>query len=182
MLRPVRRDAGLGDPPAQFTTNDTESGNFMIKYELSFDVKKPHEFINAVKEQIKIQFRNADRAIFGSGPFQVRAGFEHFKVDGNKWVTLNAHQRLAKTKLFQEAGMSAKKDDITKTQLDRASSPLVGSPHLSITAEESGIDNIPLPILNTMFVKANNILSNDDWVFKRPGVNDEWVGVAGVHL
>ena len=40
MITPVRRDAGLGDPPKEYTNNDVEAGNFMIKYALEFDAKK----------------------------------------------------------------------------------------------------------------------------------------------
>ena len=40
VITPVRRDAGLGDPPKEYTNNDVEAGNFMIKYALEFDAKK----------------------------------------------------------------------------------------------------------------------------------------------
>ena len=40
MITPVRRDAGLGDPPKEYTNNDVEAGNFMIKYALEFDAEK----------------------------------------------------------------------------------------------------------------------------------------------
>ena len=40
MITPVRRDAGLGDPPKEYTNNDVEAGNFMIKYALEFDAIK----------------------------------------------------------------------------------------------------------------------------------------------
>ena len=40
VITPVRRDPGLGDPPKEYTNNDVEAGNFMIKYALEFDAKK----------------------------------------------------------------------------------------------------------------------------------------------
>ena len=40
MITPVRRDAGLGDPPKEYTNNDVEAENCMIKYTLEFDAKK----------------------------------------------------------------------------------------------------------------------------------------------
>ena len=52
---PVRRDAGLGDPPKEYTNNDVEAGNFMIKYALEFDAEKPNEFIESVKDLICLQ-------------------------------------------------------------------------------------------------------------------------------
>ena len=32
LLEPIPVEAGLGDPPKQFTTNYVESGSFIIKY------------------------------------------------------------------------------------------------------------------------------------------------------
>ena len=65
MLKPVRIDVGLGDPPNEFTTNNVESGNFIIKHGINFDKQKPLEFIEKVKEIMNMQFRNEDRAVFG---------------------------------------------------------------------------------------------------------------------
>ena len=47
MITPVRRDAGLVDSPKEYTNNDVEAGNFIIKYALEFDAKKPHELIES---------------------------------------------------------------------------------------------------------------------------------------
>ena len=39
MLYSIRVEAGLGDPPTEYTTTDVEAGNFMIKHKLEFN---PH--------------------------------------------------------------------------------------------------------------------------------------------
>ena len=65
MIRPVRTDAGLGNPPTEFSTNDVEAANFMVKYGLNFDPQKPHVFIESVKDVIKTQHGNEDRVVFG---------------------------------------------------------------------------------------------------------------------
>ena len=36
LLKPVSIDAGLMDPCNQFTSNDIESGNFIIKHGINF--------------------------------------------------------------------------------------------------------------------------------------------------
>ena len=66
MLAPIRIDAGLGDPPTEYTTNDIEAGNFMVKY----------KFINDIKDLIDLQFRNEDRAVCGAGPYKLAKGFD----------------------------------------------------------------------------------------------------------
>ena len=47
MIRPVRTEAGLGNPPSEFSTNDVEAANFIVKYGLHFDPEKPHVFIES---------------------------------------------------------------------------------------------------------------------------------------
>ena len=84
MLKPVRIEAGLGDPPNEFTTNDVEAGNFIIKHGINFDKQKPQEFIEKVKEIINMQFRNEERAVSGKGPYKLRKGFEKYYVNDFK--------------------------------------------------------------------------------------------------
>ena len=44
MIRPVRAEAGSGNAPTEFSTNDVEAAKFMVKYGLHFDPQKPHVF------------------------------------------------------------------------------------------------------------------------------------------
>ena len=69
---PVRREAGLGNPPTEFSTNDVEAANFMVKYGLNFDPQKSDVFIESVKDVIETQYRNEDRAVFGKGPYRLK--------------------------------------------------------------------------------------------------------------
>ena len=43
LLKPVRIEAGLGDPPNEFTTNDVQSDNFIIKHGINFGKQKLQE-------------------------------------------------------------------------------------------------------------------------------------------
>ena len=71
MLAPIRIDAGLGDPPTEYTSNDVEAGNFMVKYHLNFTKSDPAKCINDIKDLIDLQFRNEDRAVCGAGPYKL---------------------------------------------------------------------------------------------------------------
>ena len=70
MLKPVRMEAGLGDPPKEYLNNDSESANFIIKHSLHSDPKKPQEFIQEVKKIVETQYHNEDRAVFGKGMYK----------------------------------------------------------------------------------------------------------------
>lgn len=71
MLKPVRIEAGLGDPPKEYLSNDPESANFITKHSLQFDPKKPQEFIQEVKKIVDTQYRNEDCVVFGKGMYKV---------------------------------------------------------------------------------------------------------------
>ena len=40
MIKPFRTEAGLGNPPVEYTNNDPESANFLIKHGLHFNAQK----------------------------------------------------------------------------------------------------------------------------------------------
>lgn len=56
------------------------------------------------------QQRNEDRAVFGSGPYRVRSGFDHLLVDDRERSQLDHRHRMDKLSLFLKAGMDGKKD------------------------------------------------------------------------
>lgn len=177
MLRPVRREAGLGNPPSEYTNNDPEAANFIIKHGLHFNANKPHEFIDKIKNIIETQQRNEDRAVFGRGPYRVRKGFTHLTVDDVERSHLSHAQMTKKLMDFKKAGMNSMNDVISSIRQDLEEEPPAS--RLSITAEESGITTIPAPILDAMFEKASNLLASQGSVIPKPGASDESFIVAG---
>ncbi|XP_028410639.1 uncharacterized protein LOC114533331 [Dendronephthya gigantea] len=109
MLKSIRIEAGLGNPPRKYTNNDPESANFVIKHGLKFDAKKPHEFVQEMKNIIQRQYRDEDRAVFGKGPYEIRPEFQHLTVDDKTWSRLNHEQLMAKVEKYIKSGMNAKK-------------------------------------------------------------------------
>ena len=173
-IKPVRIEAGLGDPPNEFTTNNVESGNFIIKHGINFDKQKPQEFIEKFKEIINMQFRNEDRAIFGKGPYNLRKGLEKYYVNDFKWGQLTAQQRLTKIKEFRNVCLSGKNKEPEKY------STISGSDNnLSISPKDSGINTVPLSVLERIFEKAKSLVRNDGLVLEKPGATDGSYIVAG---
>lgn len=148
MLKSVRIDAGLGNPPSEYTNNDPEAANFMIKHGLHFDAKKPHEFIQEIKNIIETQQRDEDRAVFGKGPFQIREGFKHLVVDDVMWVQLTHEQRMRKLSTFLKAEIDDRKD-LIQDPIEAA--PIDTPSSLTIDTKNSGITTIPAAILEAMF-------------------------------
>lgn len=178
MLKPVRTDAGLGNPPLEYTNNDPESANFMIKHGLKFEAQTPNEFISAVKKIVKLQHNNEERAVFGKGPYAVADRFKHLAVDDNMWGRLSHPQRASKVSKFLSTGMD--RDEDSAGQERNFAMEIDGNAtRLTLTAEESGITTVPLAVLQTMFDKANDLLSKPDLVIPQPGASNGAFIVAG---
>ena len=177
MLKGVCIEAGLGDPPVEYVNNDPEAANFMIKHGLHFDPKKPHHFIEEIKNIVQTQHRNEDRAVFGRGPYKVKKEFQYLTVDDLTWGRLTHEQRMRKLSAFLMTGMDDK-DVIRKETANHAETP--SSSALSLTARESGITTIPVAILEALFDKAANLVSTSGSVVPKPGASDESFMVVGV--
>jgi hypothetical protein len=67
MLKPVRTAAGLGDPPAEFNTNDSESTNSAVKQFLQFKKSDWPTFNEKIKKYIVLQQEEIDKSIVGIG-------------------------------------------------------------------------------------------------------------------
>eukprot|EP00112_Aurelia_sp_Birch-Aquarium-sp1_P014212 Seg3053.3 transcript_id=Seg3053.3/GoldUCD/mRNA.D3Y31 product="hypothetical protein" protein_id=Seg3053.3/GoldUCD/D3Y31 len=146
MLKPVREEAGLGNPPKEYTTNDNEAANFMLKNALEFDVKKPCEFIEEVRNIIEVQFRNEDRAVFNKGQYRISQQFKHFIIDDLKWSKLTSDQRIGHVKKFVKGGMEDRKN-VIDDDIDEGATSQETQKGMSINAADSGITDVPLPIL-----------------------------------
>ena len=72
MLKPVRVQAGLGDPPTQYTTNDNESINSRVKDKVDYKASELHIFCQKFEELVDMQTRNIERAFtLSNGPYCV---------------------------------------------------------------------------------------------------------------
>ena len=121
-----------------------------------------------------MQFRNEDRVAFGKGLYKFRKGSEKFYVNNFKWGQLTAQQRLTKIKEFRNVCMSEKDKDHENY------STISGSANnLSISPSDSGINTVPLSVLERMFEKAKSLVRNDGLVLEKPDTTDGSYIVAG---
>ena len=70
MLRPVREECGLGNPPEIFTTNPSESMNAVLKHKVNFKKSELPLFIDKVREIILKQQKEVERAVIIRGKYQ----------------------------------------------------------------------------------------------------------------
>lgn len=89
------------------------------------------------------------------GPYRVCKEFAHLTVDDLQRSRLNHAQLSKKLLAFKKAGMNDMQE-IFPTQVEPGEE--ASAVCLSITAEESGINSIPSPILESLFERASNLL------------------------
>jgi len=72
MLRPIRIAAGLGDPPSEFCTNDSEAINSSIKQFLGFKKSDWPVFNDKMKSFVTEQQEEVCKAIVGTGQYSLK--------------------------------------------------------------------------------------------------------------
>ena len=82
---------GLGNPPIQFTTNDNEAANSVIKEKVRHAKNSLPDFIDKMEELVMEQANRVHEAIVGDGDFQFTGDFKQFHL-ASKWWTLTENQ------------------------------------------------------------------------------------------
>ena len=100
MLRPIRLNAGLGNPPEAYYNNMPESANKVIKMGVDFRKSKMSEFNNKMEKVIQQQRRDCESAVINRGPYALADEFLHLQLSPDKWFSLNARQWESHLKKF----------------------------------------------------------------------------------
>jgi len=77
----LRQKAGLGDPSTAFTTNASESVNAVLKSKVNYKKSELPVFIDRLKEVIKEQDEETERAVIGHRKYQFCSAYKHLERD-----------------------------------------------------------------------------------------------------
>lgn len=94
MLRRIRQECGLGNPPNPFTTNASESVNALLKHKVEYKQNEVPVFIDKVKELIEEQEREVEWAVINRGKYCFRQQYHFLEVEEGKWFTMSSEQRV----------------------------------------------------------------------------------------
>ena len=186
MIRSVREAAGLGDPPSEFCTNDSEAINSALKQFLGF--KKPDWpiFNDKMRKFVFNQQEEVCKAIISLGQYSLRKEYQHLSVAPNCWFTaLSEDQKESARKKFQHASVDKQEefnfntlDSVTGNELNEQSMQLDssecdGGRQLSLDVETaSQITGLPTLILRQMWSKAADLTLSNNQVMPAPGCSD----------
>ena len=138
----------------------------MIKYALEFGAKKPHEFIESIRDLTCLKHRNEEREILRKGPYKRSPRFKAPEIAESKSDDLTHQQRMSMLEKFKNAGMDSGKSLVNEPI---GQQELRSTLKLSIVPENYGIKTVPLPVLQIMVEKAKCLLQKKGLVVPKPG-------------
>ena len=106
MSQTARCNAGLGDPPLPYYTNDSESANAMIKRAVNFIEKEISDFVREMSVMLQQQKDDVESAIFNKGPYELAEPFKHLFVSERDWFRKRNEQRNLYMERFHKAKLS----------------------------------------------------------------------------
>ena len=106
MIRSVREAAGLGDPPSEFCTNDSEAINSALKQFLAFKKSDWPIFNEKMRKFVSSQEEEVCKSIICLGQYSLKEEYQHLSVVPSRWFTsLSDNQKKDAQRKFQQASV-----------------------------------------------------------------------------
>ena len=176
MLKPVRRHAGLGDPPGAYYNNVSEAANAMIKRAVNFKKNEMPEFCNKMSTLILQQKEDVESAVFNHGPFNLAPKFLTYQVSPEKWFRMSVKQKEATLKKFHVAKMSdADTSGSDVSVIDQQVTTVSNESQLSFDLSKSAITSVTNVTLEAISKKTKELLNREGSVLRAPGSNEAFV-------
>ena len=167
MLRAVREDCGLGNPPNIFTTNASESVNAMLKNRMDYKKSELPIFVEKLKEICNEQDKEVERAILCRGKYRFREEYKFLEVSESKWFTMNSTQRKQHLTKVHSLCVSGSSNNSS------ACDGNIGG-DLLVEAESAAQElHLPLACVQGIWRKAAELLSKKNAVVTAPGHDDD---------
>ena len=103
MRKDLREASGLGSPPAQFTTNGSESINAALKCKVNHKESEWPQFNEHLKAYVQSQREEIVRALSGRGQYRLNPEFAHCGVSTQEWAKMRTDQRQQVLEKFEKA-------------------------------------------------------------------------------
>ena len=176
MSQTARCNAGLGDPPLPYYTNDSESANAMIKRAVNFKEKEISDFVREMSVLLQQQKDDVESAIFNKGPYEQAEPFKHFFVSERDWFRKRNEQRNLYMERFHKAKLS-KGEESEATGIVPAPTSATSAPCgiLSVDLLGANISSIPAATLQAIVKNSEDLLSREGAIIPAPGNNKAYM-------
>ena len=108
LRKDLREAAGLGSPPAIFTTNSSESINAMLKSKVNYKQHEWPQFNEQLKQLVEGQRDEVIRSLSGRGQYRLCAQFNYFSTSILEWSKMRPDQRKRIISQFDSASQHRK--------------------------------------------------------------------------
>ena len=147
MLKPLRSQAGLGDPPRQFTTNDAESINAVVSRWIA-GKKGWDELAKCLHDFVLSKYRELEMAVIGIGERKLDHQYKHLQKTAVQWRSMSRQEHK---EVLQQAHLTP--------QLHT---------ELSIGPDESSVCGFTSDQLQDVWHKAGLILQTPENIVSAP--------------
>ena len=169
MLLPLRKSLGLGR--GEYTTNDNESVNALIKKKVDYKASELSIFCERMRELVSEQKEDIHKAfVMDSGPYRVSDEFKYLTNTSSSWTKLGKvarekHFRLLHSCKFEPYAVFLIEDEVQSTS-SAAECNEQNLKEFSISLTDCGFSS---KAFEGIWKKASEILSKDDTIVNSPG-------------
>ena len=107
MRRDLKEAAGLGSPPAIFTTNPSESVSAVVKKKVDYKQHEWPNFNKQLKQLVDGQRDEVIRSLSGRGQYRLCTQFNYLSTSVLEWSKMRPDQRKKIIADFDSASMKA---------------------------------------------------------------------------
>ena len=164
MIASVRQRAGLGCPPAKYTTNRNESMNRGAKDHANYCRSSWVQLNNNMFDLVTDQLKEVERAVYGMGEYTFKTNYKKLMLPSQVWFMKTPEQRQQHLcKVFETHSIPFQ----TRNESESTST---SSTVLSVHPERSGITTLPADMLTSMWKKAERLLKDPNGICDAPGM------------
>ena len=162
MVQRVRTEAGLGNPPVPYYTNDVESKNHILKQHVYYKASELPTFVDNMKDLLQQQRKEVERSIIAQGEYKLQENYTKYGVQSVKWFTMTSDQRAKHIDKFMNAALLEPECESSKSSESNTSCPL-------------SVLSLPSHFAVNMWRKAQTLSSSDDAMVLCPGNTSSWM-------
>ena len=168
MRRDLREAAGLGSPPAIFSTNPSESINAVLKKKVDYKQHEWPKFNEHLKQMVEGQRDEVIRCLSGRGQYRLCEQYNYLSTPVLEWSRMRPDQRKKIIADFDSSSLRTESMDDGDIRVP-SNCGSKNAASMSIQAEDSGIETLPLVTLHGMWEKATKLLAMDNCITAAPG-------------
>ena len=184
MLYPIRVAAGMGDPPSDICTNDSEAINSALKQFLGFKNSDWRVFNNKIKKFI-LEQEEVYKAMITVGQYRICKQYQHFEVAPSRWFTaLSEKQKVELRKKFQQASVDdvqagsnvvfaqSQFKDISNevSECDEVNESNIAATQLFVDIQTAAsITGLPTLVLQQIWAKVSELILSTSQTLPAPG-------------